>query len=72
MKKKKVIILLIILSILLTGCIRRVELVNLPFEERQSVFINLRPQHTFAKVPYSISDTAEGYDIIIHIIKEGK
>lgn len=76
MKKIFTILILIILIIILSGCglgdqdkFPRVEMVKDEYTAN-AIFLPLRENHKFAEVPYSIEETENGYNIIIHCIKE--
>ena len=76
MKKILVILILIISIIILSSCDfgdqDKFPHVKIAKDEytANAIFLPLRENHKFAEVPYSIEETENGYDIIIHCIKE--
>lgn len=76
MKKIFAILMLIVLIIILSSCdfgdqdkFPHVEMAKDEYAAN-AIFLPLRENHKFAEVPYSIEETENGYNIIIHCIKE--
>lgn len=76
MKKIVAVFMLIVLIIILSGCdfgdqekIPRIELIKDDWSAN-TIYLPLRENHKFAEVSYSIEETENGYNIIIHCIKE--
>ena len=65
MKKKIFILFLILLTIILTGCRGYYVAAN---EPNSATCIDLRENYKFAEDVYTIQNTPEGYDIIIHCV----
>ena len=76
MKKILIVLILIIIIIIISGCnfgdqakFPRVEIAKDEYTAN-AIYLPLRENYKFAEVPYGIEETENGYNIIIHCIKE--
>lgn len=73
MKKISAIIIVIITIVLLGGCGNSDKYPRISIEPTSwridHILLPLRENYKFAEVPYTIEETEEGYNIIIHCVK---
>ena len=69
MKKAFLIILLVLILLIVSGCNNGVR-INQNSVYIDNVILSIRHGYKLAEDAYSIVETAEGYDIVIHAVRE--